>query len=414
MRILIISQYFWPESFIINQISKTLVLQGHQVVVLTGKPNYPDGIIYSEYQQKGVQHQRIDGVEVIRVPMRPRKSGSGKDLILNYLSFIMSGLLRFPSLVKGRHFDVIFVFAPSPITSVLPAIFLKYIKRTHLAVWVQDLWPESLAATGFIKNKAALKIVSYLVQGIYACSDTLLVQSHAFMKPLSLLSKQDKIQYFPNSIDDMQQQMINGDNNGIPKSLQTLLDTNFCLVFAGNIGKAQSIETIISAAVKLKSRFDIKIVFVGKGSMLEWAQQEVSRLHLENVVFAGAFPMDVMPVIFSKAEVLLVSLKSDEIFSYTIPSKIQAYMSAGRPIIASINGEAARIINEAGAGLTCSAEDVDGLVVCVQQIITRSENERARFGLAGRDYFLKNFEMKSQCNRLVEILEQRISNEKAV
>lgn len=414
MKLLIISQYFWPESFIINQLSNTLTMQGHQIVVLTGKPNYPDGLIYSEYQQKGVQHQEYDGVEVIRVPMRPRKSGSGKDLILNYLSFIMSGVLRFPALVKGRDFDVIFVFAPSPITSVIPAIFLKYIKRTHLAVWVQDLWPESLAATGFIKNKVALKIVSYLVKGIYACSDTLLVQSHAFMKPLSLLTKQDKIQYFPNAIDDMKQQMMNGNNNGIPKSLQTLLETNFCLVFAGNIGKAQSIETIISAAVKLKSRHDIKIVFVGKGSMLEWAQQEVSKLYLENVVFAGAFPMEVMPVIFSKAEVLLVSLKSDEIFSYTIPSKIQAYMSAGRPIIASINGEAARIINEAGAGLTCSAEDVDGLVVCVEKIITRSESERACFGLAGREYFLKNFEMKSQSKRLVEILEQRISKDKVI
>jgi len=414
MKLLIISQYFWPESFIINQLSNTLTMQGHQIVVLTGKPNYPDGLIYSMYQQKGVQHQEYDGVEIIRVPMRPRKTGSGKDLILNYLSFIMSGVLRFPALVKGRDFDVIFVFAPSPITSVIPAIFLKYIKRTHLAVWVQDLWPESLAATGFIKNKAALKIVSYLVKGIYACSDTLLVQSRAFMSPLSLLTKQDKIQYFPNAIDDMKQQMMNGNNNGIPKSLQTLLETNFCLVFAGNIGKAQSIETIISAAVKLKSRHEIKIVFVGKGSMLEWAQQEVSRLHLENVVFAGAFPMEIMPVIFSKAEVLLVSLKSDEIFSYTIPSKIQAYMSAGRPIIASINGEAARIINEAGAGLTCSAEDVDGLVVCVEKIIGKSESERAHFGLAGREYFLKNFEMKSQCNRLVEILEQRISKEKAV
>ena len=130
MRILVVTQYFWPESFIINQLSQTLIAQGHQVVVLTGKPNYPEGEIYSNYKQTGIQRDWLDDVEVIRVPLRPRKSGSAKNLFLNYISFIWSGLLRFPFLVKNREFDVIFVFAPSPITSVIPAIFLKIIKRS--------------------------------------------------------------------------------------------------------------------------------------------------------------------------------------------------------------------------------------------------------------------------------------------
>ena len=185
-------------------------------------------------------------------------------------------------------------------------------------------------------------------------------------------------------------------------------------MFAGNIGKAQSIETIIAAAINLKNRPDLKFVFVGKGSMLRWAQQKVMELHLENVVFAGAFPMTVMPSIFSRADALLVSLNSDDIFSYTIPSKVQAYMSAGRPIIASINGETARIINEAGAGLTCPAEDAAALATCIDQFLLLPKTERDNLGLAGRKYFLEHFEMNSQCKKLVEILAQRIGKEKVI
>jgi len=413
MKILIVSQYYWPESFMINQLSEQLVSLGHHITVLTGKPNYPDGIIYPEYQQKGIQHQDHAGVEVIRVPMRPRKSG-GKNLFLNYISFVTSGLLRFPVLVKDRDFDVIFVFSPSPITSVIPAILLKFIKRTHLAVWVQDLWPESLSATGFINNKFVLKMVSYLVKAIYACSDTLLVQSQAFIAPVSALARRDKIQYFPNAIDDMQEQVANDEDKTIPESLKSLLETSFCLVFAGNIGTAQSIETLIKAARSLRDVPEIKIVLVGKGSVLEWAQQEVAYLQLENVVFAGAYPMSVMPLIFSRSKALLVLLKADELFSYTIPSKVQAYMSAGRPIIASINGEAARIINEAGAGLTCPAEDAEGLAERILQLFKMRPTERDVLGQGGRQYFMEHFQMERQCKRLVEILEQRISKEKVV
>ena len=411
MRILIVSQYFWPEVFIINALTQTLESQGHTIKVLTGKPNYPGGEIFEGYAQKGIQKELFDNTTpIFRVPLRPRKAGGAKNLFLNYWSFIWNGLRFFPSAVENEHYDAILVFAPSPITMAIPAIYLKWKLKTHLAVWVQDLWPESLVATGMINNKIALKMVRYMVKGIYACSDTLLVQSQAFFKPLTGLAKLDKIHYFPNVIDDMQEQLANED--GLPETLKTLLENNFCLIFAGNIGKAQSIETLISAAEKLKNRTDVKIVFVGKGSMLQWAREEVSKLHLDNVVFAGAFPMDVMPSIFSRAKALLVSLNSKQIFSYTIPSKVQAYMSAGRPIIASIDGETARIINEADAGLTCAAADVDGLVACIEQFIEMPKSEREALGLAGRDYFMRNFEIKSQSERLVEILEQRINKEK--
>ncbi|PHS25229.1 MAG: glycosyltransferase WbuB [Methylophaga sp.] len=414
MKVLIVTQYFWPEFFIINDLVETLVSQGHTIKVLTGKPNYPDGQLFDGYSQHGTKQELFaKKASVFRAPLCPRRTGDAKDLLLNYGSFIWNGFRFFPPAVKNEHYDAILVFSPSPITAAIPAIYLRWKLKTHLVIWVQDLWPESLSATGFIKNKIALKLISYLVKGIYACSDTLLVQSQAFIKPIEVLAKQDKIQYFPNAIHDMKNAILDIDgDNVLSEELKKLLEVNFCIVFAGNIGKAQSIETLISVAVKLRSRPSIKIVFVGKGSMLEWAQQEVARLHLKNVVFTGAFPINVMPSIFSSAQALLVSLKSDKVFSYTIPSKVQAYMSAGRPIIASIDGEAARIINEANAGLTCAAGDVNGLVERIVQMFKMSQEDRGILGENGRRYFLEHFEIERQCKKLVEIIEKRIGKKR--
>ena len=408
MRVVIVSQYFWPESFIINQVAEELARQGHQLTVLTGKPNYPDGEIYQGYQQRGTVHEKVGEIEVIRVPLRPRSSADAKALLLNYLSFIWSGLTRFPSLLKGREYDAVLVFAPSPITSAIPAIPIKYLKHAHLAVWVQDLWPESLSATGFIKNKSVLKLVRYLVKGIYAASDTLLVQSQAFANPIAELTKQEKIHYFPNVINDMLEKKSEIDIDKIPKELIEYLERYFCLVFAGNIGKAQSIKTLIDTAEKLVILSDVRIVMVGAGSELAWAKSEVKKRALQNILFTGSFSIEAMPTIFRRAEALLVSLNAQPIFSYTIPSKVQAYMSAGRPIMASINGEAARVIREAKAGLTSPAEDAEGLAGQITRLFEMPEQDRDIMATNSRQYFLENFEMSQQCENLIRLLEQRI------
>ena len=406
MRILLVSQHFWPESFIINDLVSTLVSQGHQVKVVTGKPNYPDGEIYPGYTQSGIVNEVYeDSIQVSRVPLRPRYNGGALNLVFNYLSFVFSGLVYFPRLVKGQKFDVVFVFANSPITQAIPAIYLKWRLKAHLAVWVQDLWPESLSATGFIRNKFILKLVGYMVKGIYAFSDTLLVQSKAFFEPVSRYANKKKIVYYPNSI------LVNKPRVSAELSdeLITTLKNNFCVVFAGNIGKAQSIETILNAAHKLKEEKQIKFVIVGSGSMLDWSQSQKEMLGLSNVFFAGRYPVDMMPAIYQHASALLVTLKDEEIFSKTIPSKVQSYMAAKRPIIASLNGEGARVIKESGAGLSCNAEDSDALAQRVRGLYEMSENERSNMGEAGYAYFLKEFEMNHQAQRLIEILEQRIS-----
>lgn len=408
MKILVVTQYFWPESFIVNDLVRNLASRGHEIEVLTGKPNYPEGKVFAGYTAVGCMHESFDGVvPVHRIPLRQRGNGGAKNLLLNYLSFVVNGLFFSHRAVKGRLFDVVFVFAPSPITSAIPAIYLKWMFKAHLAVWVQDLWPESLSATGFIRNRLALRIIGWLVRGIYAFADTLLVQSKAFITPVARYARSDKIVYYPNSYRDSSQQTVTCTQ--VSAELLAQLERNFCLVFAGNLGTAQSVETLVQAAENLKHLPDCKIVLVGSGSMFSWLEEQKAQKGLDNLILTGRFPAEEMSHVFSRAAGLLVTLKCDEIFAYTIPSKIQAYLAAGRPIIAALDGEGAAVIAEAGAGLTCPAEDAAGLAQCIEQLYHMSSPERDKLGHAGRMYFLEHFEMSRQCSRLVELLESRIS-----
>ncbi|MCQ4256688.1 glycosyltransferase family 4 protein [Stutzerimonas stutzeri] len=404
MRILVLSQYFWPETFIINDLVRKLTEQGHHVTVATAKPNYPGGKVFDGYKAWGVQVERFEGVDVIRVPLWPRGRGGAKNLTLNYLSFVFTGLLLFPWLLRGRKFDSIVVFAMSPITQVIPAIPLKWLKRAHLAAWIQDLWPESLAATGFVRKPWALRMVGWAVRGIYALCDTLLLQSRAFFDPVASYASPSKLVYYPNSVALPSAKTVVAK---IPAQLIEVLRENFCVVFAGNIGIAQSIETIVEAAELSLQHPTLKFVLVGSGSRLEWVKERKTSLGLDNLIIAGRFPMETMPQIFEFSSALLVSLRDEEIFSYTIPSKVQAYFAAGKPIIASLRGEGARVIEEAGAGKTCMPENANLLVATILELMSLSPAERQKMGSAGQRYFNDHFDMDHQAERLVEILASR-------
>lgn len=315
-----------------------------------------------------------------------------------------AGLFFFSWLLRKRKFDAILVFAPSPITQVIPAILLKWLKKTHLAVWVQDLWPESLAATGFVRHPHLLKVVGYFVRGIYACCDTLLVQSRAFVEPVARYARRDKIIYYPNSIP---RQVPAQTVERISPELAGELEQYFSVVFAGNLGTAQAVETLLETAIQLKHDPEIRLVLVGSGSRFSWLQAQKQAHQLDNLLLPGRFPMEAMPQIFERAAALLVSLKDEEIFAQTIPSKIQAYLAAGRPIIASLRGEGARVVAEAGAGEACEPEDPAALAALIRSMKGRPAAELQAIGLAGKVYFNEHFEMSSQVTRLVEILEAR-------
>lgn len=405
MKILVVSQYFWPETFIINELVKCLSAHGNQIEVVTGKPNYPEGEIFQGYSASGCSTELFEHIKVHRIPMYPRGK-SAKKLILNYLSFIFSGLLYFPKLIKGKQFDAILVFVPSPITSVIPAMYLKWRLRTHLAVWVQDLWPESVTATGFTQNKFLLKIIGYVVKWIYRSSDTLLVQSQAFLPSMRKYVTQEKLIYYPNSY--LEKTTTDTKIETLPVDLLNVLEQNSCFVFAGNFGKAQALETLVQAAEQLRHLPQCKIILIGSGNQSEFLRKHISEKNLKNVLLPGRFSSTLMPEIFSRATGLLVTLKNEEIFSYTIPSKVQAYLASGRPIVAALNGEGARIILDAGSGFVSSAEDSAALAKNIEQLYHMSPTDREKLGQAGRSYFLEHFEMTKQSQKLIEILNNRI------
>lgn len=406
MRILVLSQYFWPESFIVNDIVRTLNEQGHEVVVATGKPNYPDGKVFDGYRAWGTQREfYLNKVEVVRVPLWPRGEGGAKNLILNYLSFVLAGLACFPWLLRKHEFDAILVFAPSPATQAIPAIFLKWLKRAKLAIWVQDLWPESLKATGFVRSPYLLRAVGWMVKGIYRCCDTLLVQSQAFIEPVARYADRGKIVYYPNAIDARRSAAV----LPLPEELSLVLEQHFCVVFAGNLGTAQALDTLVQAAAHLRDDPQIRLLLVGSGSRLAWLKAQQQALGLDNLVLPGRFPMEMMPGIFERSSALLVSLSDEEIFAQTIPSKIQAYLAAGRPIIASMNGEGARVVCEARAGLASPAEQVLALVANIRRMKNLSQAERSDMGRAARQYFDAHFDMDRQVRVLSGLLFDRAS-----
>jgi glycosyltransferase involved in cell wall biosynthesis len=407
LRVLIVSQYFHPENFRINELVRDLAAAGHQLTVVTGKPNYPDGKLFPGYRALGVQRDVYEGAEVVRLPLVPRGRRSGLRLAINYLSFVLSGYLMAPLALRGRTFDAVFVYAPSPLLQALPAIFLAWLKRAPLVVWVQDLWPESLAATGYVRNPLLLRLVETVVRYIYRHTDSILIQSEGFRTPIMRLSSDPgRIRYYPNSAEAI---FGAGDEGGGGGALPAAIRRRFSIVFAGNIGSAQAVATIVDAAELLMGRPEIHFFLVGSGSESAWAESEVQRRKLQNLTLTGRLPVTDMPAIFSAASALLVSLKDEAIFAYTIPGKIQSYLAVGRPIIAALNGEGARVIAEAGAGIACPAEDARALADAVLQLFAMPAEQRARLGDNGRRYFLAHFEQGRLVDELVRHIDAVIA-----
>jgi glycosyltransferase involved in cell wall biosynthesis len=403
MKCLIWSQYYWPENFRINEIVQSLAEKGLEVEVLTGKPNYPGGRCFPGYRFWDCTRELHGKVTVHRIPIIPRRTGAFS-LALNYLSFIVSGCLAAPWLLRKRQYDVIFVFAPSPILQAIPAIWIRHLKKCPAILWVQDLWPESLAATGFVRSPFLLGGVRKVVRWIYRSVDLLLVQSRAFVDPVQSMAGKTPVAYYPNSFTD---------NVGcLPADCPPLpdLDHGFVILFAGNIGAAQAVEVILDAAIRLRACPDIRFVIVGNGSRREWMIDEIRRHDLRNVELPGSYPVEAMPILMAKASVLLATLADTEIFRQTVPSKIQAYLAAGRPVIACLNGEGARIIEDAGAGLSCPAEDGERLAECILRLYGMPGHELKALGESGRRYFLNFFSHEKLVDQLIVLIAAAIQS----
>src|SRR2546422_1105257 len=405
MHVLIITQYFWPEAFRINDLALGLKERGHQVTVLTGMPNYPTGHFFPGYGLFSPSKEEFEGVVIYRVPLIPRGRGQRWRLALNYFSFAFFASLLAPLRCRGS-FDLIFVYEPSPITVGIPALVLKKLKRAPVMFWVQDLWPESLSATGAVRSELMLRWVAKLVRFIYRRCDRILVQSDGFIPSVAALGPNtQRIAYFPNWAETIYRPVATPENAPERKEVPV----GFCVMFAGNIGAAQSFETILEAATLLRHHHDIHWIVVGDGHRRAWVEEQIIERGLkESVHLLGPRPAEVMPRYFALADALLVTLKRDPIFALTIPSKVQSYLACAKPILAALDGEGARVVRESGVGIVCPAEDAKALAESVLRLSCMSPQERAAMGQKGRAYFEANFAREKLLDRLEGWMQEMI------
>lgn len=400
MKILIVSQYFYPEEFKINDLAREFVSRGHQVTVLTGKPNYPKGEYFDGYQYDGVVKEDYHGVEVIRVPLRKRGAGGGKNLALNYLSYVINANRYIRN--NRMKFDAILVYEISPITQAYPALYCKKKYGGKVLLWVQDLWPESVTAAGGVTNKFVLGVLDRMVKRIYQKCDVLMVQSDGFKE--SILSKGDfvsKIVYAPNWAEDLylEKKLVNEED------IKAMIPDGFLVMFAGNVGNAQDVDSIIKAANETRVYPEIKWVIVGDGRARESVEAQAKELGLSDTVyFLGRHPMAEMPTFFSFADVMIVSLRDEYIFSLTVPAKTQSYMASGKPVVSMLNGEGNRIVNEAHCGLTAPSGDYKKLAENVIKMFKMNKEEREQMGKNGLEYYLTHFDKKTVVDNIVEAM----------
>ncbi len=337
-------------------------------------------------------------MRVIRVPLLPRGNGGAVRLALNFSSFALFASLLAPLLCRGAY-DAILVYEPSPITVGLPAVVLKWTKRAPLLFWVQDLWPENLAATGMVRAPWVLDLVARFARFVYRRSDLVLVQSEAFTAPITALGiEAAKILYYPNSAESIYRPVP---VEMPPPPGQLPLPDGFRVMFAGNIGAAQDFETILGAAELTREERNVHWTIVGDGRMHSWVASEIARRGLAGTVhLLGRHPMESMPPLFARADALLVTLRNEPVFALTIPSKLQSYLACGRPILAALDGEGARVVRESGAGVAVRAGDARALAAAALELARMPRAEREAMGERGRRYFERHFERELLLARL--------------
>lgn len=382
-KILVVCQYYKPEPFRISDICEEMVRRGHEVHVVTGYPNYPEGILYEGYGKGKHIDEVINGVKVHRCYTVPRQIGTIKRM-LNYYSFAISStayvLSKKCKASDGKAFDIVFCNQLSPVMMAYAAIAYKKKHKIPAVMYCLDLWPESLIAGGITRDSVIYKYFHSVSKRIYRAMDKILITSRMFSEYLQkeFFICADKIEYLPQYAE------------GIFEVSDSDKDTvTFDFMFAGNIGEIQSIETIIKAA-KMLTDEPVRFHIVGGGTDLE--RLKGLGKDLNNVSFYGRRPLEEMPEFYKKADAMLITLKADEVLSLTLPGKVQSYMAAGKPIIGAISGETEKVIADAECGYCGKAEDDKELAENIRKFIKNPN--RDLMGRNARDYYEKHFEQK--------------------
>lgn len=399
MKILIISHYYYPENFKINDLAEELKNRGNDVAVMTGIPNYPDGKYYKGYGVFKKRKEIINGIPVDRIPIAPR--GNNKiSLFINFLSFVFLGSF-YALKYLSKNIDLIFVFEPSPITVGIPAIILKKMKKVPIYFWVLDLWPESIMATTSIKSKIIINQIDKLVTFIYKRCDKLLISSNSFKE--NLLShhvSDEKIYYLPNWAEELYEK-------GKSNHSEVNLPDGFTILFAGNIGFAQDFATLIEVAKSLSNYKDIHFVILGDGRNSDWVKAEVESNNLDsNFHLLGKKNQETARDYMSATDVLFLSLKNEPIFALTVPAKLQVYMTQSKPIIAALEGEGAKIVEEAECGISCKSGNVEEIKEAVLKLYSSEKEYLIGLGQNARTYYDKNFKREKIITGLNNLFER--------
>jgi glycosyltransferase involved in cell wall biosynthesis len=398
LRILVITQYFWPETFRVNEVVSYLRKNNYQVDILTGTPNYPEGKVFSDYELNKKNFETYYGASILRVPIFLRRDGRKLFLFLNYISFVLSSIIYGSFLLRNKKYDIIFSFATSPLTSSLSAIFFSKIKSCKSFIWVLDIWPDILIELKIIKNIFVYKVISQISKFIYKNFDYILSQSKSFRKIINLYNNNNNNNnniYFPAWPENIKHY----------KSKETKYneDKSFKIVFTGNVGEAQNFEQVVKAAVLLKNYNDIKWIIVGSGRVLENIKSVILKENIKNFILEGKKPIEDMNYYHSIADVLFISLKSGSAISSTIPGKLQTYLQSNKFILGMIDGEGKKIIEESGTGLCIHP---DNPKILAEKILYLKANpeiiKKINNSNLGQEYIKKNFEKNLILEKLLK------------
>ena len=405
MNVLVWTQYYYPEKFVITDVVDELRQCGANITVITGKPNYPQGKVYAGYNSWGVQIEKHDDVEIFRLPIIPRGKKNRVQLALNYLSFVFSGLLLSNFLLKNKKFDLVFVFGNSPIIQALPAIFIAKRRKISLALWVQDLWPEIL--TAFIKNKFLMSVITVVAEYVYRNSDLIIAQSQSFIPNLKKHAQRtDKIVYMPNP--SRRTKFVKA-KQILSRELINEIRTHKSFIIAGNIGVAQDVDTIINAAEKLHDQPEIKFFLFGDGNQKERLQSLIQSKKLTNVLLICSVSREALQQAYLHCFGFLITLRADGGLNETLPRRFSDYLSIGKPVIAATGGEVERKVIETGCGLTCPPSDPSALARTIKKAAQLSKFEYEWICKRSSKLFEKEFEMSTVMGQLNSHLKSLLS-----
>ena len=383
MKLLVISQYYWPEPFNFAEMCEGLVSFGHDVTVLAGIPNYPEGEIYPEYRTDPLCKEEHNGVHVVRIKQVPRHTGPIYRF-LNYSSFAANA--KKVALGLGPDFDAVIVLQISPVHMAKAAVAYSQHYGVPLLHYVIDIWPECLLTGGIKKGSVVYNHYKRLSARLYGSADVLAVSSPQFKSYLSdeLAITNIRTVDLPQYAEDI----FDGEPDCVPEDYDS---DKFNVTFAGNIGAAQSVQTLVRAAAIMRENEHIAFHIVGTGSELDACKQMAQEEDLLNVTFHGRRPLSEMPGYYAASSAMIATFADSPVLGFTLPRKVQSYMAAGRPVIAAAPGETARVINEACCGVVCGAEDPYGLANACGELAAMTQEDLAAMGAAGRAYYREKF-----------------------